>query len=581
MATTAFPTLNKKIVFNAGIEATIDYNEPTSNRVPRIQLLFSPFGLPFVPIEVLGTDIFQIIQSLDYTKDRTNPGGVLAFSIAASTDMLNGIVEKLNKYSGNLYSRIWGELGVDIEDLFKPMTLCQYWKDGYHVMTGYVESCIPNTSVSNEDKTKTYSIVVKELGNLYNQNILAFRTMLLDAIQANVTDSVWIPLELTAILDGVDLAVAIKALCKAFSLTTLAQNVRLSDGFPLFLRMITEANPLGGIANLSFARNMRASQIMFETAAGQSFWEYMKNYIPIPFMEFFTESGGRTIVTEPFGVPSVLFPGFNYIVARSVPYTNPLIGTVNPAHYGTIFPFDLTAIQMLIGGDFIIITDDDIIDKSLGFDSINQHTMFTTTYTGGGVIAAPDLTSKPIHSIGPLNPFASGGIPTFGMREMEQNINCTDLIATTSVGSYAERIIKNKISLSLYEYSKPAFSNLLATWFRNQSRFREGTVRIKPKPWARPGMYCLYLPSKSGKKVDNLRDIGIYYIDSMNHGYSLTNQDVDDTMTLNLIRGVPLPTTVAQSALLLFDFEILPPESGLFDGEYEVLKILRAARSGV
>jgi hypothetical protein len=405
--------------------------------------------------------------------------------------------------------------------------------------------------------------------------------MVLDAIKSNLYDSVWKPLEAQSVLYGVPLQMAINSLCKAFSLTTLAQNVKLSDGFPLFLRMVAEANPIGGIANLSFARNMIVDANMFETSSGQSFWGYMKNLIFSPFMEFFTESGGRTIVTDSVGTPSVLFPGFNYIVARNAPYSNPLIGTVNKKHFLRVLPYDLTAIQMLIGGDFVIITDDDIIDKSLGFDSINQYTMFTTTFSSGGVANAPDLAAKPIHSIGPLNPFASGGIPTFGMREMEQNINCTNLIGLGLGTSYAERLLKNKISLKGTIMSQPELGNLLAVWFRNQSRFREGSVSIKPKPWARPGMYCLYLPSKSGKKVDNLRDIGIYYIDSMNHGYSLTNQDVDDTMTLNLIRGVPLPTTVAQSALLLFDFEILPPESGLFDGEYTALKILKAARSGI
>ena len=577
----SFPTIKNKVIFNAGVEASLEYAEPLSNRVPRIQLLFSPFGIPFVPIEILGTGIGSILQSLAWSKDRSNAGGLLSFEIAPSAETIQDIVDILNKVSGNLYSKIWGELGVDIEDLFKPMTLCQLWMDGYHVMTGCVKSCIKSTSVSNEDKTKTYSVVVDELGALYDQNIIALRTMILDTIQASFADNVWKPLEVLSILYGVPLAEGIKALCSAFSLTTLAQFCKLSDGLPLSFRMLALPNPIGGIANLSFARNMIVDANMFETASGQSFWEYMKNFIPNPFMEFYTESGGRTIVTESVGIPSILFPGFNYIVARSVPYSNPLIGTVNPAHLGAVLPFDLTVIQMLIGGDFIIITDDDITQKSLGFDSTNQATMFTCTYTSGGVANAPDLDAKPIHSIGPLNPFASGGIPTFGMREMEHNINCTNLIGLGTAGSYSERLIKNKISLNGMAMSKPAFSNLLATWFRNQSRFREGSVTIKAKAYARAGMYCLYLPSRSGKKADNIRDIGIYYIDSLAHSYALQNEEVSYTTTLNLIRGVPLPTSVAQTALLLFDFEILPPESGLFDGEYTALKILRQARGGV
>ena len=142
--------------------------------------------------------------------------------------------------------------------------------------------------------------------------------------------------------------------------------------------------------------------------------------------------------------------------------------------------------------------------------------------------------------------------------------------------NYVERIAKNKLGFPLTVMSKPALSNLLTVWFRNQSRFREGEVTTRYIPYARPGMYCLYLPSLSGKKPENLRDIGIYYIDSLTHSYSLSNKDVVFNTKLNLIRGVPLPTTIAQSALLLFDYEILPPESGVSgDGEYRILSALR------
>lgn len=564
----------KKIIFTAGIEANRDYAEPEANKVPQVQVLFSPFGIPFVPIEILGSNVGGILQSLEWIKDRSNPGGILTIEIAPSPDAIKDIVKILDLVSGNMYSKIWGELGVDLEDLFKPMTLCQLWIDGYHVMTGCVRSCIQNTSVSEEDMSKTYSVVIDELGNIYNQNILSLRTMVLDSIQSTLADSVWRPLETVSNLYGVSLATSLNALCAAFKMTTLAENINFSDGFPLSFRMISLANPLGAIANLSIMRNLTIDSHMFRTSAGQSFWEYLKNFIPNPFMEMYTESGGRTIVTEPLGVPSVMFPGFNYLVARGAPYSNPLIGTVNPIHLPTIAPVDLTAMHLLSGGDFIIITDEDIMQKSLGFDSTNQCTMFVTTYTSGGVSNAPDLTAKPIHSIGPLNPLASGGIPTFGIREMEQNINCANLVSGGAAMCYAERLIRNRISTNI-AMAKPALSNLLATWFRNQSRFREGTVTVKAKGYARPGMYCLYLPSMSGKKVDNIRDIGIYYIDSVAHSYSLQNEDVSQETTLNLIRGVPLPMSLAQSALLLFDFEILPPESGLYDGEYTIMKNIR------
>jgi hypothetical protein len=235
---------------------------------------------------------------------------------------------------------------------------------------------------------------------------------------------------------------------------------------------------------------------------------------------------------------------------------------------------------MLIGGDFIIITDEIIENKMLGFDSSNQATVFRTVYSskmaGGGVA---DVTDRGIKSPGPMNPFASGGIPTFGRREMIQSIDCTSQIGLGIATSYMERIQKNIMGIPGQVLSKNQLSNLLSTWFRNQSRFREGTVTAKNIPYARPGMYCLYLPALSGKKVENLRDIGIYYIDSLSHNYSLENESLSFTTTLNLIRGVPLPLSVAQTALLLFDFEILPPESGIVDGEYSVLKATREALS--
>jgi hypothetical protein len=294
---------------------------------------------------------------------------------------------------------------------------------------------------------------------------------------------------------------------------------------------------------------------LHSNSGGQSFWSFLKSFIPNPWMEFYTESGGRTIVTDSLGVPSVLLPGFNYIVARSLPYSNPILGTVNPYHLPSTLPFELGAIQMLLFGDFIIITDEDIQDKRIGVDSTNQKTIFHSRYGAGGAANSPDKNDKPIHSIGPFNPFNQG-----------------------TGSSYVERISKNLFGLPLKMMSKPALSNLLCVWFRNQSRFREGTVTTRFIPYARPGMYCLYLPSVNGKKVENLRDIGIYYIDSISHNYSLENENVSFSTILNLIRGVPLPLTVAQTALWLFDFEVLPPESGTLEGEYKILQALRRSR---
>jgi len=574
---------DKKIVFNAGYEASLEYAEPKTVITPKIQLLFSPYGLPFVPIEIIGTNINKILTNFQWTKDRTNPGGMLQFTIVPDSRTIQDIVDILNKFSFNFYSKIWGELGVDLEDLFKPMTLCQLWIDGYHVMTGTVRGCSRSSSAENEDRQISYSVTIEELGNIYNMGTTSLDYILLDGMQTQIADSMKFALGLSSNLKGVSVATGLNAILNAFIATNLTEDVTLSDGFPLAFRLFAKPNPFGAIANSSIASYMTMDSSLYElnsAGSSQSVWSFMQSFIPNPWMEFFTESGGRTMVVDGLGVPSVLLPGANYVVARTAPYSNPMLGTVNPAYFAQNLLFDLSFIQMLVGGDFIIITDDMISEKNLGFDSVNQSTVFRTSYTSKAVSAGvADLRDKGIKSAGPLNPFASGGIPTFGIREMTQTIDCTSLIGLGSTASYVERIAKNLLGISGIMPSKNHLSNLLSTWFRNQSRFREGTVTCKNIPYARPGMYCLYLPSNSGKKVENLRDIGIYYIDSLSHEYGLSNEDMSFTTTLNLIRGVPLPTSVAQTAMLLFDFEVLPPEAGLGDGEYTVLKNLRKASS--
>lgn len=576
----------KKIIFNAGFEASLEYAEPNSNTAPEISLLFSPFGLPFVPIEVVGTNANKIISNLQWTKDRNNPGGVLQVTINPDDRIIKEIVAIIDKYSNNLYSKIWGKLGVELEDLFKPMTLCQLWIDGYHVMTGYVRGSSRTSSVSNDDKELSYTIIIEELGNLYNLSTTSLDLILLDGMQTQIADSMKKALSLSATLKGITISEGLLAITNAFKLTTLSENVTLSDGFPLALRLIALNHPLGAIANFSLANFMNLDSSMYQlnsSGSSQSVWSFMQSFVPNPWMEFFTESGGRTMVTNGGAftggsvIPSVMAPGFNYVVARTVPYSNPMIGFVNPVYLPQTALFDLTFIHMLLGGDFVIITDDMIQEKTLGVDSVNQSTAFRTSYNNKGVSGVPDFSSVSIKSPGPLNPLASGGIPSFGIREMNQTIDCSSLVGLGAAASVVERIAKNIAGIPRSVLSKNHLSNLLCTWFRNQSRFREGTITTKMIPYARAGMYCLYLPSLSGKKVENIRDIGLYYIDSIDHSYSIDNEDMSATTTLNLIRGVPLPISVAQTALLLFDFEILPPATGFADGEYRTVATARKA----
>jgi hypothetical protein len=569
-----------KVIFNAGYEASLEYAEPKRVITPQIQLLFSPFGLPFIPIEIIGTNVNKVLTNLIWTKDRTNPGGMLQVEITPDPKVIEGIVNILNKYSANLYSKIWGELGVDLEDLFKPMTLCQLWIDKYHVATGYVRGCSRSSKVTNNSKQISYTVTIEELGNLYNLSTTSLDLIIEDGMQTQITDAMTSAMAVVSTLKGVNIPIGIQSIIEAFKATTLLQNITASDGFALAYRLLALSNPIGGVANTSIGAYLTLDESLYSlntNGGSRSVWSFIQSFIPNPWMELFTESGGRTMVTDGLSVPSFLFPGFNYIVARTTPYTNPLIGVVNPTYFAQTELFDLTAVQMLLGGDFIIITDDMISEKNLGFDSANQSTVFRTSYGNHGAVNSADYRDRNIKCVGPLNPFASGGIPTFGIREMNQSIDCTSLIGWGVATSFVERIAKNIMASTGLTLTKSHLNNLLATWFRNQSRFREGTVECKGIPYARAGMYCLYLPTLSGKKVENVRDIGIYYIDSLTHNYSLSDTDLSFTTSLNLIRGVPLPTSVAQTALLLFDFEILPPEVGINDGEYSILKTARAA----
>ena len=473
--TTSNPNNIRKIIFNAGVESSLEYSNPVKNRVPRIQLVFSPFGLPFVPIEIIGSNVGDIVKSLDWRKDRNNAGGMLSFTLTPSTAVIQQIVDILNKYSGNYYSKLWGALGVDLEDLFKPMTLCQLWMDGYHVMTGYVRSCSRSSSVSNNSHEVSYSITVDELGAIYDTNIVSLDTILFDGLQTNFADALKQALELASLIKAVPVDAGISALVKAFTASTLATGFTLSDGFPLILRLLNMNAPFGAMSNLSYAQNLTIDNLMFELSGGQSFWEYIKNLIPNPWMEFYTESGGRTITVDN-AIPGVMMPGFSYIVSRSVPYSNPLLGFVNPFHWVVTQPFDLNAIKMLIGGDFIIITDDDIQSKDIGFDSSNQFTMFHTRYGAGAGTNAPDNYDKPIKSAGPLNPLASGGVGTFGSRDLFHSINTTHFSNSPTSMTFLERTFKNIGCFTGQMLSKPALSNLLAVWFRNQSRFREAKL---------------------------------------------------------------------------------------------------------
>ena len=161
--------LNKKgkeIIYNAGIESTIEYadKDKVRKKSPRISLNIAPFNLPFIPVEIVSTDVGGIIQSLSFVKSRSTAGGSASVTIINDRDLINSIsipvagLEKLKV--------LWADTGVDFRDLFKPMALCQIWVDGYLIMTGYVRSCNRQASPTSPI---TFTVKIDELGCLYEQ----------------------------------------------------------------------------------------------------------------------------------------------------------------------------------------------------------------------------------------------------------------------------------------------------------------------------------------------------------------------------------------------------------------------------
>jgi hypothetical protein len=150
---------------------------------------------------------------------------------------------------------------------------------------------------------------------------------------------------------------------------------------------------------MTLTTNLVTDSSLFQ-AGSSAFWDFLKTLIPEPFMELFTESGGRTICTGKLLTPDVsagafttsavdtvtgvvggtpvplpipglnvtpLLPGFNYLVCRTSPYDNPLIG-ISPWH-PVLAPFTMGVFDLITAGDFIIITDDDLVSKDLGVRS--------------------------------------------------------------------------------------------------------------------------------------------------------------------------------------------------------------------
>ncbi len=193
---------------------------------------------------------------------------------------------------------------------------------------------------------------------------------------------------------------------------------------------------------------------------------------------------------------------------------------------------------------------------------LQQDTIFDINFNGknasGGTASGSTGLNRPSISRGPLLPIFPGGLRTYGPRLKEISIDMTSLQAT---GLAAQTIQRYSRKFGMVVNIK-TLATLLNVWFRNAAKFTEGTIETRKIPYARPGMALLYLPTYQGGKVDDPRDIGIYYIDNLNSEYVFGGIS---TTTFSVIRGTPLPSSVANLVTLLMDWEILPPDLNLFD----------------
>lgn len=580
---------DKHLVYNAGAETVKEYMSGDSVKkfTPTVKLLTAPFASPFIPIELVSQDLGGIIQSCQLVKSRCQAGGSVNIVIAGDNDA----IQKLGLSVFKPLQSLWSTMGPDLRDIFKPMSYCQLWLDGYHVLSGYVRECRRQISAGNDI---TYNIVIDELGNIYQQNIISNNTN----IHCNPTEQYNEFLKelysKSASQAGLPLWYSLMKLLDVFSMTTLnfgspTIKTLMSDGIPLSMRLVALPPPLGGISLSSIVSRIATSATFFSN--GGSYWDFIKSLCPDPFMELFTESGGRTICinrvsnenSEAFkGVGdmankyswaqatmniknsanlsgiSVLLPGFSYVIARSSPYDIPWLG--GAYSYKKLYSFSLGVMELIAAGDFIIVTDDDVISKDLGISDRDQYTLFSVGFTGD----VKDQYWAPSISRGPVNPFFSGGIKTYGARELATSLPfCNLRSGKISDVTAMERMYKNKTLVS-------DLSTLLNIWFRNSGKFTEGSITTRSIPFARPGMCLLYLPSLSGSRVDCNRDIGIYYIDNISCDYAIGEKA---TTTMSLIRGTPLPLSSDNLMRYFFDWEMISPDRNKMPWEEWVVPI--------
>lgn len=590
-------TKDTTLMYIAGKETTDEYLEGPKVRKtsPKVKLLVNPYIPPFVPLEFLSTDMGGLIETYEWYKSRNQSHGT--FSVVMQADDAAGTAG-IKWGAGTPLSDLWKGLGVSLEDILKPPILAQLWINGYHVMTGRLVVRRKMTVRTGSGYSKKYQLQFEELGALYEEQILKsfFNFVSEDFFVVNNPNKA---MDAGATSIGFQpLSFSLSLYCYAFIASTLNYGLKAfptpylsgSDLLPLAFRMIALPAPLGGISNMSLVSTLVTDTAMFQIAGGSSFWSFLKSMVPEPFMELYTESGGRTICTGKlipapaagdsvlvssaldlvtntatvFPVPGLnatpMLPGFNYLICRTSPYDNPLIGLT--MWHPVLAPFTLGVFDLITAGDFIIITDDDLVSKDIGVSSKQQYSVFhasmwgknASTGSGGGDVSRPSIAS------GPLLPTFPGGIRSYGNKLFEGTIDSTSLSWSGLIGQTLQRWTR-KFQPGTNIYS---ISSLLNYWFRNAAKFREGTIVTREFPYARPGMSLLYLPTRSGH-VDDKRDIGVYYIDNVVNSGSI---GAGGTTSFTVIRGTPIPYVLSNLMTLLLDWEIIPTGLNLFDTEY-------------
>ena len=151
-------------IYVAGIEAVKEYTsgQRIKKTTPRVKLIINPFVPPFVPVEIVSTDLGGLIQTCTWQKSRSMAYG--SFEVTLAADERKGT----GSLGGWPLTGLWGDLGPSMRDIFKCGMYAQVWIDGYHVMTGTLRSFRKKTEVSS----RTYTAVFDELGAILTRNIL-------------------------------------------------------------------------------------------------------------------------------------------------------------------------------------------------------------------------------------------------------------------------------------------------------------------------------------------------------------------------------------------------------------------------